>query len=206
MTAFMSKPGFKPVKHLTGAPYNGQANMYQVVGATSLVPGDVVTLDGTGHASGIPTCTISTAAAIPCGVVVGIVNAKRDPILGTMTTGSISLDTPQAAAAGSYVMVADSPDLIMETEIATYVQADVNTNLELVPTSYNTTTGASNMKVITNTDAATDPFKLMGVPQREQYVSGATYARPAASGDTNVKVLVTFNTHAYKGTTGTAAV
>lgn len=205
MTAFMSKPGFKPVKHLTGAPYNGQANMYQVIGATSLVPGDVVTLDGTGHSSGVPTCTISTAAAIPCGVVVGIVNTKLDPVTGKMTTGSISLDTPQTAAAGQFVMVADAPDLVCETEIATYVQANVNTNLELVPTSYNTSTGGSNMKVITNTDAATDPFKLMGTVQRDDYVSGATYAR-AADADTNVKVLVMFNTHAYKATTGTAAV
>lgn len=205
MTAFMSKPGFKPVKHLNGSAYNGQANMYVVGGATTLVPGDVVTLEGSGHASGLSTVTISTAAAIPLGVVVGVVNAKFDPVLGKMTTGSVSLDTPQTAAQGSYVLVADSPDLICETEIATYVQANVNTNLELVPTTYNTSTGGSNMKVISNTDAATDPFKLMGIVQRDDYVSGATFSRPA-DGDTNVKVLIMFNTHAYKATTGTAAV
>lgn len=201
----MSKPGFKPVKHLNGSPYNGQANMYVVGGATTLVPGDVVTLEGTGHSSGLSTVTISTAAAIPVGIVVGVVNAKFDPVLGKMTTGSVSLDTPQTATQGSFVLVADAPDLVCETEIASYLQADVNTNLELVPTTYNTSTGGSNMKVISATDAATDPFKLMGTVQRDDFVANGTYTR-AVNADTNVKVLVMFNTHAYKATTGTVAV
>jgi hypothetical protein len=211
-TAFLSKPGFKPVKHLNGSPYNGQANMYVVGANVTLVPGDVVTIDGTGNASGLPTCTIGTAAAIPCGVVVGVVNAKFDPVLGKMTSGSVLLDTPQTAVQGSYVLVADSPDLVMETEIATYVQADVNLNFELVPTTYDTTTGNSNMKIIYNGGESTDPFKLLGTPQKDQAfpavagTSAAGYGRPAATGDTNVKVLVAFNTHQYKGTTGTAGV
>lgn len=206
MTAFASKPGFKPVKHLNGSAYTGQSTMYVVGGATTLVPGDVVTLDGTGHASGVPTVTISTATAVPCGVVVGVVNAKLDPISGKLTTGSIALDTPQTAIQGSYVMVADAPDLIMETEIATYTQALVNSNYTLVNNTFNTTTGASNMKIVAGANASTDPFKLMGLVQKmDQLNVGGSFATPVDA-DTNVKVLVTFNTHAYKGLTGTAGV
>jgi hypothetical protein len=211
-TAFLTKPGFRPVKHLNGSAYNGQANMYVVGANVTLVPGDVVTVEGTGHSSGLATVTIGTAAAIPVGVVVGVVNTKLDPVTGKMTAGAVSLDTPQTAVQNSFVLVADSPDLVMETEIATYVQADVNLNFELVPTTYDTTTGGSNMKIIYNGGESTDPFKLMGAVQRDQpfpAVAGTTaagFGRPAATGDTNVKVLVAFNTHQYKGTTGTAGV
>lgn len=210
MTVFLSKPGFKPVKHLNGSSFNGQGNMYVVGGSTTLVPGDIVTLEGTGHASGLPTVTISTATAVPVGVVIGVVNAKLDPVTGKMTAGAVSLDTPQTATQGSFILVADSPDLVMETEIATYAQADVNTNHELVPTTYNTTTGGSNMKIIANGHTQADPFRLLGLVQKDDFVAASAnvpgaYKR-AVNADTNVKVLVTFNTHQYKGPHGVAGV
>ena len=205
MAAFLSKPGFKPVKHLTGAPYNGQANMYVVGAAVTLVPGDVVIAEGTGHASGVPTCTIATAAAVPLGVVIGVVNAKFDPVTGKMTTGTVSLDTPQTATQGSFVLVADAPDLVCETEIASYVQADTGRNAQMVVTTYNTTTGASNMKCGASTATQTDPLKILGRVLRMDGTATGTYT-DAADGDTNVKILVAFNTHAYKAATGTAVV
>ena len=144
MSTFLTRPGFKPVKHLTGAPYNGQANVYVVAASNTVVPGDVVSLDAeNGSAAGVMAVSLATATSVPVGVVVGVVNAKRDPITGSMTSGSISLDTPQTGAAGSYVLVADAPDLVFQTEIATYAIANIGKNHELVPTTYNTTTGAS---------------------------------------------------------------
>lgn len=206
MATFLSKPGFKPVKHLTGTPYNGQTNTYAVSGAVTLVPGDVVTLaaDGT-STSGIPNCTIATATSAILGVVVGVYNTKLDPVEGKMTSGSISLDTPQTATTGGYVLVADAPDLIFETEIATYATTGINSNLETVPTTLDTTTGNSNMKVITNGGEATDPWKLLGLVQRNDFIAGTGYQFPV-NGDTNVKVLVTPNNHVFKGGTGTASV
>jgi hypothetical protein len=204
MTTFISRPGFKPVKHLTGAPYNGQANVYVNSGATSLVPGDVVILAADGTAAGIGNATIATAAAMPVGVVVGVLSTKMDPITGKMTNGSISLDTPQVCAQNGMMLVADSPDLIFETEIATYATANINANHELVVTSYNTTTGASNMKIVYNGGEQADPVRLLGVAQKSDMTSGA--AATPADGDTNVKVLVYFNTHAYKNSAGVAGV
>ena len=110
MATFLSKKGgFKAVKHLSGSPYNGQANVYSVASGT-LVPGDVVKLDGTANAKGIPTVVAATSAGSEniLGVVAGIANNKLDPIFGTMSTGTISLDTPQVASAGGYVYVTDS--------------------------------------------------------------------------------------------------
>lgn len=202
MTAFISRPGFKPVKHLTGAPYNGQANMYVNSGATSLVPGDVVVLAADGTSAGIPNATIATAAGIPVGVVVGVVNAKFDPITGKMTNGSVSLDTPQVCAQNGVMLVADAPDLLFETEIATYATANINANHQLVVTSYDTTTGGSNMKIVYNAGAQTDPARLMGVVQKSDATS--TGMATPANADTNVKVLVAFNTHAYKNSAGVA--
>lgn len=210
MTAFLSKPGFKPVKHLNGSSFNGQGNMYVVGGATTLVPGDIVALEGTGHESGLPTVTIATASGVPVGVVLCVFNTKLDPVTGKMTAGAISLDTPQTATQGSFILVADSPDLVMETEIATYAQADVNTNYALVPTTYNTITGGSNMKIVANGNLVGDPFRLLGLVQKDDFVAASAgvpgaYKR-AVDADTNVKVLVTFNTHQYKGSAGVAGV
>lgn len=205
MATFLSRPGFKPVKHLTGAPYNGQANVYINTGATSLVPGDVVTAAADISAGGIPNCTIGTASAVPLGIVVGVINAKFDPITGKLSTGSISLDTPQVCAQNGLCLVADSPDLVMEAEIATYAVTNGNRNHQLDPTSYNTTTGGSNMKITYNAGAQTDPFKLIGAVQRADSVSGSGYTNPVDA-DANVKVLVVFNTHQYRDAGGTVSV
>jgi hypothetical protein len=202
MATFQSRPGFKPVKHSTGAPYNGQANIYSVGAAVTLVPGDVVILAADGTANGLPQVTIGTATGTPVGVVVGVINSKIDPVSGKMTSGSISLDTPQTAGQNALVLVADAPDLICETEIATYNTARVGENLELVPTTYNTTTGASNMKVVLNGNTQTDPFRLIGRVLKDDLTSTG-YATPV-DGDSNVKVLVSFNIHEYKAATGTA--
>lgn len=207
-TTFQSRPGFKPVKHLSGAPYNGQANVYVVATGNTVVPGDIVTLDAeNGSAAGVMAVSIPGAATtIPVGVVVGVINAKLDPITGEMTNGSIALDTPQTGAAGAYVLVADAPDLVFQTEIATYAIANIGKNHESVLTTYNTTSGASNMKIVYNGGDQTDPWKVVGVDLVPDSISGGSgYASPV-DGDSNVKVLVTANVHQYRDAGGTASV
>jgi len=55
--------GFKPVKHVNGSPYNGQANVYFVpsTDSTALFVGDVVKLAADGNASGYQQVTAATA-------------------------------------------------------------------------------------------------------------------------------------------------
>lgn len=203
---FLTRPGFKPVKHLTGAPYNGQANVYYVGANETITPGCVVKLDAAnGNADGVMAVSLAGATDVPVGVVVGVLNTKRDPITGKMTNGSIALDTPQTAVQNGYVLVADAPDLVFQTEIATYAIANIGKNHELATNTANTTTGASNAKVVYNGGEQTDPWKVLGVEQMPDLISGTGYAKPA-DGDSNVKIFVMANVHAYRDVGGSASV
>lgn len=195
--------GFRPVKHLNGAPYNGQANIYEVP-AGETVPvfiGDLVKLSDSAATSGYPAVEAAVAASsqvvsVPIvGAVVGIVNAKMDPVDGRMTGGSISLDTPvyRAASTKQLVLVADSPDIIFEAEAdASVALADVGLNADLGASAHTLplVTGASPMYVYSTTApsaSATRPFQIMGIVKRPDNEAAAAYN----------KVLVKITTHAY---------
>lgn len=194
--------GFKPVKHLNGSPYNGQANIYEVP-AGEAVPvfiGDLVNLSNSNATAGYPAVEAQVDAADAdqsiVGCVVGILNAKMDPD-GGITTGSIALDTPvyRAASTKTFVLVADSPDLIFEAQADGAVAPEsVGLNAKLVCGSGSaslgsTTTGASGMQVETAGIATTStfPLQIVGFPKRVDNEINATYNR----------VLVRINTHAY---------
>jgi hypothetical protein len=199
--------GFRPVKHSTGAPYNGQANIYATAtgDATPLFVGDPVALAGDADAKGIATVTRGAAGAAIVGVVVGIVPTKMDPVGGTMTTGSISLDTPQfrAASSATYVLVADSPDIVYEVEQTaagasyTYLTADTGLNAEANYATGSTSTGASACSLNMSTKATTSTlqFKLLGAVNRvDNETIGGT--------STAVKVWVQINNATLGNGTG----
>lgn len=197
--------GFLPVKHVTGAPYNGQANMYAVAAAdaTALFVGDPVKLDGSSNVDGLATVTKATQGASVLGVVVGIVPAKMDPVAGKMSAGSVALDTPQyrAASTAAYVMVADAPDIVFEVEAVTgsnasysFLAADVGLNADLSTVAGSTTTGtsAAALDMATKATTATLQFKILGTVQRvDNESTGAS-----------TKVLVKFNNAVLGGGTG----
>ena len=209
MATFLSKKGgYKPVKHINGSPYNGQSNIYVVASGQSFVPGDAVKLTGT-SVNGYQEVTAAVAAASEqiVGVVVGIVNSKFDPMYGSMSTGTISLDTPQVAnVAGQYILVADSPDIVFSVEKAAFAAGDTGANLDVSGAAGGNTVGVSNQICGTGTTAGN--FKVIGLdvtfaPLDNSVAGQWGYAQPAA-GDTNVRVLVTPAAHVYQG--GTVAV
>lgn len=200
--------GFRPVKHLTGAPYNGQATLYYVASAADeILAGDVVKTGGSADANGIPSADLAGATDVPIGIVVGVMHSKFDPA-GKMTTGSTSLDVPTAsqiaAGAAGYILVADAPDLVMEVEAdtsATPAAADVglnasHTNLAngLTRTSA-TTTSAAALNTTTKAVTSTLNFQILGFVQKVDNEIGAS-----------ARLLVRFNRHQYNsvGTTGIA--
>lgn len=204
--------GFRPVKHTTGAPYNGQSNMYAVAAtdATALFVGDPVNFDGSATVGGIATVTKAAATGQILGVVVGFVPVKLDPVTGSITAGSTSLDTPQyrPASTFAYVMVADADDLLYEVEAATganaaytYLAADVGLNAGFTTVAGNTSTGASSAALDMSTKAttATLPFKIVGAVQRvdNEAISGTSTA---------VRLLVKQNQSAFGGGTGATGV
>lgn len=203
--------GFRPVKHVTGAPYNGQANIYGVASgdSTALFVGDVVKLAADGNAAGIQYVTAHAAGTAgtgqpALGVVVGIINTKLDPVEGRMSAGSISLDTPvyRPGSVEQYVLVADSPDLIYEVEATaagsaySFAVADIGQNANIFAGSGSTTTGnsAHSLNMSDKGTAATLPFKIVGVSKKIDNEVTGNYT----------KVLVQINNHQYKsvGTVG----
>ena len=174
--------GFKPVKHITGAPYNGQANIYTVKSGTKLVPGDLVKLTGGASQNGIAEVDAASNDAAVLGAVVGVVPAKMDPVTGKLSGGSIALDTPVSVTGGStpaYVLVADAPDIVYEVEKATFTATDVGTSggFDFAGTAGgNATTGNSNMYL---TDTATGVVQVLGLVQRVNNEAGA-YAKVLA--------------------------
>lgn len=195
--------GFKPVKHLNGSPYNGQANIYEVPAgeAVPVFVGDLVKLSDSAATAGFPAVEAVTGAstqvaAVPVvGAVVGIINAKQDPVDGNMSGGSISLDTPvyRAASTKQYVLVADSPDLIFEAEAdAAVAYATVGLNADIGASAHTNPllTGASPMYVYSTTApsaSATRPLQIVGIVKRPDNEANAAFN----------KVLVKITTHAY---------
>jgi hypothetical protein len=203
--------GFRPVKHITGAPYNGQANLYAVAASdgTALFVGDAVKLAADGNTTGIQFVTALAAGVAGTGqagigVVVAVLPAKMDPVAGSMTAGAIALDTPQyrVASVAGYVYVADATDLLYEVEATSagssyaFAVVDIGQNANLFAGAGSTSTGTSahSLDMADKGTASTLPFKVMGVSRKiDNEVTGNA-----------TKVLVTFNNHQLRavGTTG----
>lgn len=193
--------GFRPVKHLNGSPYNGQANIYYVASAADeILVNDVVKLGGTTDANGIPTADLCGATDVPIGIVVGVMHSKFDPA-GNMTTGSVALDLPaaaQIAASGAgYILVADAADIVMEVEASngTPVVTDVGLNASHANGSRTSSTVVSPAYLDFGTEATTSTlnFQILGLVRRADNEMGAS-----------AKLHVRFNRHQYNsvGTTG----
>jgi hypothetical protein len=197
--------GFKPVKHLTGAPYNGQANIYEVP-AGEAIPvfiGDLVQLSASAPTANYPAvksvATATTAvnmAAVPVvGAVLGIFNAKID-VDGKMTAGSVALDIPiyRPASTKQFVLVADSIDLIYEANSAGVISAaDIGLNVDIASADETSSgalaTGSSPMAIATTaaSASATRPLQVVGFSTKVDN-------DPASA---NARVLVRVTTHAF---------
>ena len=197
--------GFIPVKHSSGAPYNGQANIYAAAAAdgTAIFVGDPVVLAGSADANGIATVAKAGQGTSILGVVVGIVPQKIDPVSGKMTAGAVSLDTPQyrVASTAMFVLVCDDADVIYECEAVTGANAvvamaavDVGLNADMATVAGSTTTGTSAAALDMSTKAATATlqFKILGTVQRVDNESTGN----------STKVLVKINNTVMGGGTG----
>lgn len=200
--------GFRPVKHVTGAPYNGGGNIYQIPAsdATATFVGDPVLFEGNASAGGVATVKRAVAAGPVLGVITGFINSKMDPVAGTLTTGSIGLDTPQyrVASVAVYCLVEDAPDVVYEVEQTTggstytYLLADVGLNADGYyggAGSTSTGTSAVSLDMATKAVTATLQFKILGTVQRvdNETISGTSTA---------VKVLAKINAASLGNGTG----
>jgi hypothetical protein len=199
--ANVSRPnGLSPVKHLTGAPYNGQGNIYQIAAADTngYAIGDPVISSGSGDANGVPGITLAAATGNIRGVIMG---------LGTMEGGifnPLNLNStvrPAAAQATDwYAILADSPDLIFKVQEHANGTALAATEIGLNQVLY---LGANNgfssgWQLASATDAvpattSTLQVRLLGLDRTRDNAFGA-----------NAKWLVKINAHELSA--GTAGV
>lgn len=178
--------GLSPVRYLSGAPYNGAANVYTIPAAdgTAVGIGDPVLDLGTSttNADGTITKDVKIAATtdVITGVVVAVLPDTRDSLLY------------RAASTLRRVLVADDPNLIFEIQETTggtpLTAADIGLNASIAIGSPSTTTGLSGATLNNATEATTNTLalKIVGFP-----------ARPNNEVGDSARWLVRINRHRY---------
>ena len=134
--------GFRPVRHVSGAPYNGQVTRYVVSSAdtVALNIGDLVSLSATPWTNNIdggvyPAVTragTSTTTPVTSATIVG-------SVVGFLPNyANLNISQFKAASTTAIVFVADAPDLVFAaaqsgTAGAQVTNASIGLNVSLVP-------------------------------------------------------------------------
>jgi hypothetical protein len=148
--------GFKPVKHLNGSPYNGQANVYYIpaTDATATFIGDAVKSAGAADTLGMyPTVQQAAAGETIRGVIIGF--GLSPEVMGNPDNVNMKY---RAASTAMYCLVVDDPTVIFEIQEDsvgnTITAAMVGLSTDIVVGSGSTTTGKSGME-LDSSDTAT---------------------------------------------------
>jgi hypothetical protein len=186
----ISRPqGLRPTRHISGAPWNGQAEVFAVLAAdsTALFVGDVVKLSGTADANGVAAINRLTAnTELPLGVIVGFLPDYTNLAVPSQF---------RTASTARYALVTVDPTILYEVQASgTTVVADVGLNAGITYTAGSTSTGQSAMVLdgATKATTATLPLKIFGWVQRPDI--------DIADG-TNMRVLVLVNSSNLAGNT-----
>jgi len=193
--------GLKPVRHKSGAPYNGAAKPYYIKGdyATALFVGDPVVKTGTAN-----TAAVSVPGAGKFGIgtlpeinktAVGDVDGDTKRITGVIVgfaalPGDLNKNY-NPASTERVAFVADDPDLVFEIQADGAVPAaSIGLNAVLIAThSGSTVTGLSGIELDTTSDSpaadASNQLTIVGAVNREDNDTTIPHA----------KVLVTINAH-----------
>lgn len=155
-----SRFGLKPIRHKSGAPYNGAFNAYYVPSTygTALYKGDPVVKTGTSNtakvsAAGAGTFAIGTLPEINKATV-GDANRVTGAIVGFAPLPTDLGKAYNPASTARVVYVADDPDLIFEIQADGAIPAaSIGLNAVFIAThSGDTTTGLSGIELDTTSD------------------------------------------------------
>lgn len=175
--------GFRPVKTVTGAAWNGQTEVVFVAAgdSTVIMVGDAVKLAGDARAAtGVPTVTRCAATDPAYGIVTGILFSGVGDTQNVPPV--IDLNTPiyRRASTERYLLVCTDPNVIYEvqyagtSDAAATITANVGLNGQFTTTAGNTATGASGMQLDSSglATTATLPLKIVGFPNRPDNTPG----------------------------------
>lgn len=195
-----SRPnGFRPVKYMNGAPWNGAVRIYAIPAAenTATYVGDLVKLY-TGDTTDVvnyPTVQRAAASDALVGAVVGFV-----PDYSNLNAAPY-----RVASTLRLAMVCDDPDVLFEAEEDGAVDPielqDLGQNINFVATAGSTTTGQSGMVIDSDTHGtgATLPLKLMEASRKADN-------ELAVDGQAATRWVVKINNHQLAAGTGAAGV
>jgi hypothetical protein len=209
----MSNPnrpsGFRPVRHLNGSAWNGQAEVFAIAAAdaTAIGVGDLVKLVAGSDTGAPPTSQVTPVVVPGYGQVTRIAAGSDIPagvVVGFIPNYS-NLNLPSQYHAAStglrYALVCIDPTVIYEAQFSgTFVPAStVGKNASPTVTATSASTGISGMQVDSATVAttATLSLKILQVAPKVEYDPSDT---------ANVKLWVTLNSNSFGNGTGAAGV
>lgn len=195
------RAGLTPVKHKSGAAYNGAASAYYVPASygTALFIGDPVTITGTAN-----TANVSAPGAGSFGIgtlpevnktAAGDGNAISGVIVGFAPDPNGLERIYNPASTERVVLVCDDPDIMFEIQAdGAIASTQVGLNAVLIYThAGSTVTGNSGAELDTTSDApaadASNQLTIQRVVNRE--------GNAAAEAFTKVEVLINLHTRAY---------
>lgn len=197
--------GLRPVRMNSGAPWNGEANLYVVIGGngSAFHIGDAVVHGGLCDTQGIPTVNKYAAGGsgvtAPIGVIVGILPVSARPT--SLVGGALGLEItsiPAAEAADRYVLVCDSTEVIFEVQAdSTGIRRNsVGSNVDLTVAVPSQGYQLSASVLLNTSDAATAtlPYKIVGLSSKPKNEINAT----AATDEPFIVALVRPNEHFFK--------
>lgn len=168
--------GFKPVGHITGAPWNGKANMYYIPSSdsTAVFIGDAVKTAGSADSTGkYPTVAQAAAGDTIRGVVIGF---SDQPFVSVDTSDLNRKYRPASTA--MYCLVVDDPGVIFEiqedNDSEDMVAADVGATCDIVVGSGDTDNGMSGMELDSSDGGSTSSQQclVLRVSNREDNALG----------------------------------
>lgn len=178
--------GFRPVRYIGGAPYNGAARTYYIGtgNGTALFIGDPVVLTGGNAVDGCPEITQATVGT----------GVTTDRILGAVV-GFLPNPTyttlHRAASTARYVLVADDPNLIFEAQEDGNMGVNAaSATCQIASGAGSTVTGLSAYVIDSSEEAqtATDQLRIIKPVDSADNDPTSSYAR----------WHVMFNMHAYE--------
>ena len=165
--------GFRPVRHLNGAPWNGKTRMYYTSDAVALFKGDAVVSDGTADATGKYA---GVKQAPEGGNLRGVVMGFSDQPYAAFDASDLYRNY-KLATEDLYCMVVDDPDVIFELEedndTSDLTIAEIGLNTDLVVGTGDTASGKSGMKLDSDgTTTGAAQLRILGVSNKEDNALG----------------------------------
>lgn len=192
--------GLKPLRHKSGAPYNGAANPYFIPSGygTALYVGDPVVKTGTSNTAKV---TVPGGGSFAIGTMpeinkatAGDANAVTGVIVGFTPLATDLNKNYNAASTERVALVCDDPDMIFEIQADGAIPAaSMGLNAVFIYThGGSTTTGLSGVELDTTSDVpaadASNQMIIIRAVNREDNDTTITHAR--------VEVLLTNHTEA----------